>query len=412
MKKSYVIIGNSIASAACIEGIRSVDKEGKITVISAEKYPVYGRPLISYYLLGRIKRENMGYKPADFYERNGVEVLYDRVAVKIDPEKKCVVLRGGDAVPYDKLLVATGSRPFVPAMEGLESVKKKFSFMTMDDALSLEKALKPESRVLVVGAGLIGLKCVEGISDRVKSVTVVDMADRILPSILDKEGAEIIQRGLEERGVNFYLSDSVERFEGNTAYLKNSKKSIKFDILVIAVGVRPNIELVEKAHGETGRGITVDYGMRTSIPDVYAAGDCTEGYDSAAGVNRVLALLPNANFQGRVAGVNMAGGIAVLKNAIPLNAIGFFGSHVLTAGVYEGDVYSDINGDEYRKLFVKDGKLVGFILINDFLRAGIYTSLVREKTPLDEVDFDMLKFRPELLAFSVETRKEKLARRV
>ncbi len=408
----YVIIGNSIAATACIEGIRSVDKKGKITVISAEKYPVYGRPLISYYLLGRVKRENMDYRPANFYEENGVKVMYGRTAEKLDPDKKLVILDGGETVEYDKLLVSTGSRPFVPPMQGLDGVKKKFSFMTMDDALSLEKALKPGSRVLVIGAGLIGLKCVEGILDRVKSVTVVDMADRILPSILDAEGAAIVQRELEEKGVTFCLSDSAERFESNTAYLKNSKQSIKFDILVVAVGVRPNTELVKEAKGEVNRGIVVDDGMRTSIPDVFAAGDCTEGYDSAADIKRILALLPNANFQGRVAGVNMAGGMAVLDNAIPMNAIGFFGSHILTAGIYEGEVYSDISGDRYKKLFVKDGRLVGFILINDFLRAGIYTSLVREKTPLGEVDFELLKNQPELLAFSKAARKEKLAQRV
>lgn len=408
----YVIIGNSIASTACIEGIRSVDKKGTITVISAENHPVYGRPLISYYLLGRVKRENMDYRPASFYEENGVGIYYGKTAVAIDPANKTVSLDDGTKVSYDRLLVSTGSRPFVPPMQGLDGVKDKFSFMTLDDALALEGALSADKRVLVIGAGLIGLKCVEGILHRVKSVAVVDMADRILPSILDAEGAAIVQRGLESEGVEFILGDSAERFEGNTAYLKNSGRAVEFDILVVAVGVRPNTELVKEAGGEVNRGIVVDEGMRTSLKDIYAAGDCTEGWDSAAETRRILALLPNANFQGRVAGVNMAGGIATLNNAIPMNAIGFFGTHVLTAGVYEGEMFGGVNGDVCKKLFVKDGRLAGFILINDFLRAGIYTSLIRNKTPLSEVDFSLLENEPELLAFAKDERKRMLAQQV
>ena len=352
----------------------------------------------------------MNYRPADFYQKNGAEVLYGRAARKIDPEAKTVELDGGEAIPYDRLLVATGSRPFVPPMQGLDGVKDRFPFMTMDDMLALEGALSKDKDVLVIGAGLIGLKCVEGILERVKSVSVVDMADRILPSILDKEGAAIVQRGLEARGVKFFLG--AERFEGSAAYLKNSKKKIEFDILVVAVGVRPNTELVKESGGEVNRGIVVDKGMRTSIKDVYAAGDCAEGYDSSVGSGRILALLPNAYFQGSVAGVNMAGGMAVHDDAIPMNAIGFFETHVLTAGVYEGECIEEVSDKVYKKLFLKEGRLVGFILINDFLRAGIYTSLIRNKTPLAEVDFELIKNRPQLLAFSAEERKQMLAQRV
>ena len=408
----YVIIGNSIAATACIEGIRCADKKGEITVISAEDHPVYGRPLISYCLLGRVKRENMNYRPADFYQKNGVNVLYGVRAEKIDAAAKTVLLGSGEKVPYDRLLVATGSRPFVPPMQGLEGVKDCFSFMTMDDMLALEGALSPEKNVLVIGAGLIGLKCVEGILARVKSVTVVDMADRILPSILDKEGAALVQRGLEAKGVKFVLADSAARFEGNTACLKNSGAAINFDILVVAVGVRANTELVKEAGGEVNRGIVVDKGMHTTLADVYAAGDCAEGYDSSIGANRVLALLPNAYFQGYTAGVNMAGGMAVHDDAIPMNAIGFFETHVFTAGTYEGEVIAEITPDKYKKLSIKDGRLAGFILINDFLRAGIYTSLVREKTPLEEVDLELLEHCPQLLAFGKDARKHKLAQRV
>lgn len=410
-RAKYVIIGNSIAAVAAIEGIRSKDKDGAITVIGEERYPAYGRPLISYYLLGATDRAHMNYRPADFYEKNGVALKTGVRAEKIDPAKKTVSLSDGGGVAYEKLLIAAGSRPFEPPMEGIASVKERFRFMTMDDALALEKALSPEKRVLIVGAGLIGLKCLEGILHRVKSVAVVDLAGRILPSILDETGAGIVQRRLEEKGAEFYLSDSVTRFNGNTAHLKSGRE-IGFDILVTAVGVRPNIELVKEAGGKVARGICADECGRTSVPDVYAAGDCAESFDIASGTERVLALLPNANFQGRCAGINMAGGRAELKNAVAFNAIGFFGTHVFTAGAYDGECYTERSGNTYKALFFKDDRLKGFILIDLPERAGIYTMLLRESIPLSSVNFGELKHSPGWNALPSEMRRARFSREV
>ena len=407
----YVIIGNSAAGVAAAEGIRSRDKSGEIVMISEEKFPAYGRPLISYYLLGATDRAHMDYRPSDFYEKNGITLRLGVRAEKIDPVRRTVLLSDGSEIGYDRLLAAMGSRPFVPPAEGLSEVKAKFTFMTLADALALEKALSEKKEVLIVGAGLIGLKCMEGILGRVKKVTVIDMADRVLSSILDEKGSQIVQRQLEARGVRFVLSDSVVRFEEGRAKLKSGGE-IAFDLLVMAVGVRPNIELVREAGGKTDRGIVTDEGMHTSLPDVYAAGDCTESSDIASGKRRILALLPNAYRQGYCAGENMAGGDARFGDAMPLNAIGFFGSHILTAGAYEGESFISGEGDTYRRFFVKDGVLKGFILIGAPERAGIYTALVRERRSLSEVDFEMLKTEPRLSAFSAEERKKALAAEV
>ena len=168
-------------------------------------------------------------------------------------QKKTVKIDDGTAVPYDKLMVATGSRPFVPPIDGLDEVDNKFTFMTIDDALALDKALTSESRVLIVGAGLIGLKCAEAVADRVGSLVVVDMADRVMPTVLRPGAAKRVQDHLEEAGMQFYLSDTVVRFENNAAHLK-SGKAIDFDVLVMAVGVRPNTELVANAGGLVGQG--------------------------------------------------------------------------------------------------------------------------------------------------------------
>ena len=405
----YVILGGSIAAVAAIEGIRSEDKKGGILVVGEEPCKAYGRPLISYYLLGETDLPRMDYRPKTFYEENNVTLRLGVRAERIDPEKKTVALSDGETIGYEKLLVATGSRPFDPPMEGIEHVKERFHFMTKADALALDKALSPEKKVLIVGAGLIGLKCFEGIAARVKSVAIVDMADRILPAILDETGAKMVQSALEARGAEFFLSDSVLRFEEGTVHLK-SGKTVEFDLLVIAVGVRPNTELMKEAGGEVRRGIAVDECGRTSLPDIFAAGDCAESFDIASGTSKVLALLPNAVFQ--AAGVNMAGGKAKLDNAVAFNSIGFFGTHVMTAGAYEGEEYCERTERTYKALFTKDGLVKGFILINLPERAGIYLKLLKERIPLEAVDFEALKTSPAWSAFSPEAREANFAREV
>lgn len=404
--KKYIIIGNGVAAAGCIEGIRSVDRTGEITVISEENHPVYCRPLISYYLEGKTDPQRMMYRSPDFYEKNGCRVLYGERAVRICRENKQVELADGSLHPYDALCIAAGSTPFTPPFAGLETVSRKYSFMTLDDALALEKGITPESRVLIVGAGLIGLKCAEGICGRVASVTVCDLAGRVLSSILDDECAALMQQHLEQKGMDFALGDSAARFEDGRAYMQ-SGRIIDFDVLVLAVGVRPNISLIKEAGGDTGRGIVIDSCMRTSLPDIYAAGDCAEGMDASSGQQRVLAIWPNAYMQGYTAGQNMAGSHAAFDKAIPMNSIGFFGLHAMTAGSYEGNMYEEKTETSIKRLFTKDDLLKGFILIGCKERAGIYTSMIREKTPVSSVNFELLKKTASTTAFSPDIRRKK-----
>ena len=405
--KQYVVIGNGVAAVGCIEGIRSVDKDSKITVVSEENYPVYCRPLISYYLENKTDPERMNYRGADFYEKMGCDVFYGKKVIQINTDSKNVVLDDGAKLPYTEVCVATGSAPFVPPFEGLDTVEKKFSFMTLDDTFALEKAIDKDSNVLIIGAGLIGLKCAEGLHERVKSITVCDLADRVLSSILDTDCAAIVQRHLEANGIRFLLGDTAVRFDKNFAQMK-SGKTVEFDTLVLAGGVRANTTLVKDIGGEVNRGILVNDRMETSLESIYAAGDCTEGNDISLGQKRVLAILPNAYMQGRCAGINMSGGNEMYNKAIPINSIGFFGLHAMTAGNYSGEVYEEKTETGIKKLFVSDGLLSGYILIGNTDRAGIYTSLVRDRVPLDSIDFEMLKKVTTLSIFPQETRRKML----
>ncbi len=404
---NYVIIGNSSAAIGCIEGIRQVDTTSTITVISNETYHTYGRPLISYWLEGKVSDENMYYRPSDFYETNHCTLMLGETVTSINPNEAIITLKSGQKLFYDRLLIATGSRPFIPPMNGLENVKNQFTFMTYDDAKAVKQSLKPESKVLIIGAGLIGLKAAEGIYTTTTDITVVDLADRILPSILDLEGSKIIQAHLEAKGINFLLNDSVAEFTATTATLK-SGKTLNFDILIIAVGVRPNIELAKECGIHVGSGIFIDDTCRTSAVNIYAAGDCTESIDITTGEQKILALLPNAYMQGEVAGISMAGGQKIYEKAIPMNAIGFFGIHMITAGSYIGDAVITTSLNHYKKLIFKDDLLKGYIMIGDVKRAGIYTSMIKEQIPLENVNLELLQEKPQMMLFSKSRRVEKL----
>lgn len=406
----YVIIGGSAAAVGCIEGIRAVDPSGGITLVSREPYPFYGRPLISYLLEGKTTREKLlAYRPAGYEEKMGVRALRGVSATRVDSVARTVTLDNGETLPYDKLLIATGSEPFVPAMDGLSAVKNRTCFTTLDDALALRAMLGDarDKRVLIVGAGLIGLKCAEGILSLAGQIDVVDLAPRILSAVLPDEPAAIVQRHIERAGVRLHLDRSVARFEPNLAHLSGGE-ALPFDVLVLAVGVRANTDIARTAGCALQRGIVVDDHMRTSALDIYAAGDCTAQADPDTGALRTLSIWPNASMQGDAAGRNMAGANVAFDKGIPMNATGFMGLHMISAGACEGEQLLTRTADAYKLLCVKDDRLAGFILLGNIDRAGIYTALVRERTPLSSIDFELIRETPQLMAFSATERAKKL----
>ena len=403
----YVIIGGSAAAIGCIEGVRSVDKTGEIILITGETEWNYSRPLISYLLEGKTTRDKMWCRPDSFFTRNGVTVKAGVLATALDAGDRTVRLSTGERLAYDRLLAAPGSRPFVPPIPGLETVERTFCFQTLSDASALAEALRPESRVLILGAGLTGVKCAEGIRGLCAQIAIADLAPRVLPAVLDDTAAAMVQARMEEKGVRFYLNDSAAAFRGNTARLQSGTE-LEFDVLVTAVGVRPNTQLVADAGGAVDRGILVDGRCATTLPDVYAAGDCAQGYDAVSGEKRMLPLWPNAVLQGETAGINMAGGRADYTQGIALNASGVFGLHMVTAGSYEGESFTVQRDGSYKRLVTADGVLKGVIMVGDVSRAGIYTDLIRKKKPLSEIDFDLIRESPQLMAFSQKDRRVQL----
>ncbi len=413
----YVIIGNSAAAAGCIEGIRKHDKKGGITVISDETHHVYSRPLISYYLAGKVTPENMYYRKKDFYEKNNVKTILGQKMTAIDPDKKSVSLENGESVAYDKLLIATGSSPFVPPINGLKDQDNVFTFLKYDSALGIEKLVSKQAKVVIVGAGLIGLKAAEGLAPVVGSVDVVELAPRVLPMILDEQAALPMQKHMEQNGVSFHLGITADAVTGNKKVEKVVLKDgteLPCDILIMAVGVRPNTAEAKKAGVEVNRGIIVDGRMRTNVKDIYAAGDVTESVDLTSGERKIMALWPNAYAQGHAAALDMCGAKNEFAGVFPMNAVGFFGLSVITAGIQGGEETqvlskNDEQTGDMRRFIVKDDRLVGMILLGDVDRAGIYTYILSEKIPLSSLEKKLTDDNFGLMAFEYEKMKERLS---
>lgn len=407
-KTKYLIIGNSAGAIGGVTGIRREDTDGSITIISAEKHHTYSRPLISYWLEGKVSQEKMIYRDEDFYEKNAFEVILGTKAERIDVQKKQVYLAGGESVTYEKLLVATGSVPFVPPIKGRETAKNTFTFTTMDDAAGVGEILDKNSKVVILGAGLIGLKAAEAVVGQCAGVTVVDLADRVLPSVLDTESAEIIEAHLTSQGMVLKLETSITEI-GDMEVTLSDDELLPYDILILAVGTRPEMSLVEQAGGKVERGIVTDDHQQTSLKDIYAAGDCTQSYDITSQTAKNMAILPNAYLQGEVAGQNMAGGSAVYEKAFPVNSMGLLGLYMLTAGSRIGESITVKTDESYKKFYTKDGVLKGYIIIGNCDRGGIYTDMIREQTPLETVDMEMLIKEPGLMAFNPGERYAKLS---
>jgi NAD(P)H-nitrite reductase large subunit len=385
---NYVIIGNSVAAVGAIRGIRSVDLEGNITVISRERHTAYGRPLISYLLGGLITEKRMPYLPEDFYEMHKVNILLNSEVTGIDSAKKLVRI-GTESLPYDRLLIATGGDPFLPPIQGMAGKEKIFTFTTWDDAAKLKGIAHDIERVVVIGGGLIGLKAAEGLDLLGKQVTIVELADRILSAAFDRCAGRIVARKMKANGLDVITEDTVVSIEGDgstiTGVTLKSGDVIPCDTVVIAIGVRPAASFLKGSGVEVNRGVVVNDTMQTSAPGVYAAGDVAEARDFFSGEKNPMPIWPDAYIQGDIAGVSMAGGKKEYEGGLAMNSIEFFKVPTISmgvtnpppTGVFEVHTFLDQENYLYRKIVLRDGRLAGAVLVGAVDRAGIFAGLIR-----------------------------------
>jgi len=389
-KIKYLIIGNSAGGIGAAEAIRGVDRVGTLAIVSDEPYPTYSRPLISEHLAEGRPLERMLYRPADFYQKNKIKTLFGDKVARINFSERNIELESGRAIGWQKLLLATGGVPIVPKMEG-KDLKGVFTFTTLDDAKAIDKFLKQRQgkmRAVVIGGGLIGVSATEALLKRGVEVSIVEMKDWVLNTILDEEAAALEAKALIKAGVDIMTGHTVAGInssllgEVNGVSLDDGR-TFACDMVVIAIGVTPRLDLVADNGVRTNRGIIVDRCMATSVPGVYACGDVAEAYDFVYGENRVTPVWPNAYVGGRTAGLNMAGQKAEYEGGTAMNALKYFGVNIVSAGMVNApddsyEVISRRSDGIYKKVIIKGGKITGMVFAGDIEKAGIIYNLMKD----------------------------------
>ncbi|MFO7772879.1 MAG: FAD-dependent oxidoreductase [Dehalococcoidia bacterium] len=394
-KVKYLIIGNSAGGIGAVEAIREVDKAGAITIVSDEPYPAYSRPLISNYLAEGYPLERMLFRPPDFYEKNNIQAVLGQKVTELNVEKHAIKLEGNRTIIWDKLLLATGSLPIIPAINGL-GLKGVFTFSTLDDAKAIDQFLKRydgEVRAVVIGGGLIGVSATTALVKRGVDVTVVEMKERILNTVLDEEGSTLVAASLKQSGVDIITGNTVtgvsNHAPGETAGVTiDDGRQLSCEMVIVAIGVRPRVELVPESKINMNRGIIVDRHMATSSPDVYACGDVAEAHDFVYDQNRLTLIWPNAYAGGRVAGFNMAGSPTIYQGGTAINSIKYVGASIVSAGIVATpddryEVISHKDGHVYKKVVLRDGLIVGLVFSGDIERSGIVYNLMKERVDVD-----------------------------
>lgn len=412
----YVIIGNGIASIGAIEGIRKIDKENPIMVIGAEDAPAYGRPLISYLLAGKIKPDKLALRPQQFYSQNKVELKLGTTVSAVDAVNKTITTAEGEKIEYENLLLATGGAPFTPEIPGGEG-KGVYNFTNIDHAQQLITRAKDMKRAVVIGGGLIGLKAGEALFDRGVDVTIIELSERVLSLAFDENAAKLASERLDEVGLKVMTDTTAKEIQrdkdGNVVGVHLTDGGfLQTEVVVIAIGVVPNFYLARDAKIEVDKGIVVNDHMKTSAEGVYAAGDVAQALDLLAGENRVLPIWPNAYNQGYCAGKNMAGESVEYSGGLSMNSISFYGLPTISVGTvnppveddsYEISTILDQKKKSYRKLVLKDNRLVGYVLVGDIDKAGMFTAFVKFKLPVkSEAKGRLLAGDPDVLLWPEE----------
>ncbi len=397
----YLILGNSTAGVAGLEAIRESDKNGSIAVVSDQPNHVYCSPLITYVLAGKVPEERIDYRPRDLYQRLGVDTYFGSPVTEIHPDKHEVVLQSGAVLGYGKLLLAIGGTPIVPSIPGTE-LEGVFTFTRHEDMCRVREYIqrKQVRQAVVVGGGMIGVKVAEAFAHLGIETTVIELMDRVLDQALDETGSSMARRAMEEAGIHISTSTAATSIGGSGGEVQSvtldSGSRIPAQIVVMAVGVRPNTTPAEAAGISVNRGVLVDDHMRTSDADIYAAGDVAEAFDPLLGNKRPIAIWPGAYMQAEVAGRNMAGADESYAGSIPMNSIQACGLPTISVGLIsppegaETLEYRSSDGKSYRRMFIRDGKIVGAVFVGDIERAGIITGLIRQ-------GIDVSGFREKLI---------------
>ena len=334
----HVILGAGPAGVIAAETIRKHAPNDDILIVGDEAEEPYSRMAIPYLLMGNVGEEGTHLRhSAGHFEKRGIVVKRGIRAKAIDTAARTVALDDGSSVRYDRLLIATGSSPASPPIPGIDSAGVHPCW-TLKDARAIAQRATKGARVLQMGAGFIGCIIMESLAARGVQLTVVEMGDRMVPRMMGPTAGGMIKDWCEKKGVRVFTGTRVEAIEAGSALrvrLSNGQ-SLEADLVISATGVKPNIGFLENSDIKCLLGVLTDEHLQTSVPGVYAAGDCAEAFDKISGKTIVSAIQPNAAEQARVAALNMVGRRAELRGVTQINVLDTLGLISTSFGDWQG----------------------------------------------------------------------------
>jgi len=407
VSQDIIIIGNGIAGNSAAEAIRKFDRDVGITIISEERYPLYSPCAFYKYLAGEMEKEKLFLKKSQDYSEHRIKVIFGNKVSRVDARIKEVVI-DDKSIQFDKLVLATGSKPVIPPIKGVGK-KGIFAPKTIDDAQSIFDY--PAKKVVVVGSGPIGIEMAIAFRKKGLEVSIIELFNRILPRLFDDCASSILRETMERQGIKILTEKKVSEIIGDESVkgIVTDGNELPCDMVIMAVGVKPNTELAETMGLEIGTygGIRTDDYMATNMEDIYACGDCVEAKDAITSENTLSLLWPNAKRQGSIAGYNCAGQQKRFIGSINVTSLEVFGTYALSIGKsaasFESqndyDVVERTTGSRYYRLIIAEKRLVGVQLINSCEFAGLLFSKMLRKDNLAELektvlDDELLSIRP------------------
>jgi NAD(P)H-nitrite reductase large subunit len=396
----HVIVGAGPSGVIAAETLRKVDPTSSIIVIGDEPEAPYSRMALPYLIINKIDESGTYLrKDPSHYSNKEIDVIRDRVSV-IDSKAKTLELQDHNPVSYDKLLIATGSHPVRPPIEGMD-LPGIHSCWTLEDGRNIIKKAKPGANVVLMGAGFIGCIILEALALRKVNLTVIEMGDRMVPRMMDHTAGNLIKDWCLEKKVAVHTSTRVEAIvKGNDEALKvklDSGKVLDADLVISATGVAANIQFLEGSGLETDFGVLVNDRLQSNVSDIYAAGDVCQGKDFSTGEYSVQAIQPTAADHGRIAAMNMAGRDTVHQGCINMNVLDTMGlissSYGLWMGVDGGESARLCDESRYRylKLEFEDDVLVGAQALGLTQHVGVLRGLIQTKLKLGKWKDHLLK---------------------
>lgn len=397
MKTRLVLIGNGMAGAKLLEELMlSCPEKYQITVFGNEPYANYNRIMLSPLLAGEKTLEDIIILSREWYERHNIDLYVgsDNNITKIDRINKCVMTHGGKKTHYDRLIIATGSRPFILPVEG-KDLQGVLSFRDMADVKKMIKASKEHKKAVVIGAGLLGLEAAMGLYSRGMDVTVIHSNSIPLNRQLDTEAGELLQEELTLRGLKFKMNTKTQAIISNNQGHANAHVSaiefqdgsqLETDIVIMAIGIRPSIKLAQDADIHCEQGIVVSDTLQTYDPSIYALGECIQHREKTFG------LVAPLYDQAKVLANHLAEhGIAQYQTLPSATKLKVTGISLFSVGDLSDDdeseslIYRDKNQGIYKKLIIKNNVLIGAVLYGDIQEGTFYNELLDEKTDLSSI---------------------------